>query len=205
MPTAGSIIHTKEELRSIIESNVANLADRTVCNSDALLDRCLVRFQVEPGRAAYARGSFIFFIKDGMYALTKLKRLRKYHDPSILDEFRDAYGIEIKIAEDEFVVKAVFNGIDTGYRYDKNKRSLDYNNRIFTFDVVSAEYITRDIKESKGGSQRAKSNRIPPDKGMSVIGMVVGCPDSEQHFGIPVEENVVYLGHCTRLTKVGTA
>ncbi len=137
-----------------------------------------------------------------MYMVTRHSRLKKFHDKDGVGKFRDKYGLDLKINAGEHVVKARFKGIDTGFRYKSHRRTLDYSNHVFTYDVVNAEYITRDIEISKGGSRRAISRRTPPDKGMSVIGIVQGCGD-EHDFGIPADERIVFLAHCTRLTKVG--
>lgn len=203
MQNTSSPIRSRDELRHVLEENAADMADRQVSRRSDTLGKCLVRYSVEPDIYYYAKGYDIFFINDQMYVVTRHRRLKKFHDVDGVYKFRQKYGIKLRIHVGEHVVKALFKGIDTGFRYNPHCRTLDYANHVFTYDVVKAQYITRDIEISRGGSRRATSRRVPPDRGMSVIGIVQGCY-GEHDFGIPADERIVFLAHCTRLTKVGT-
>jgi len=202
MRNTASPIRSREELRQAVEASASDIADRHVPDRTTLLGQCVVRYSVETDTYYYTKGCDIFFINEQMYVVTRHSRLKKFHDKDGVDKFRDKYGLDLKVNAGENVVKARFKGIDTGFRYKSHRRTLDYSNHVFTCDVVNAEYITRDIEISKGGSRRAVSKRTPPDRGMSVIGIVQGCGD-EHDFGIPADERIVFLANCTRLTKVG--
>lgn len=131
-----------------------------------------------------------FFVDDCMYIITKDKKYEIYHNSDIL-KFSEE--LDILNYTGEFVTRAIFAGIFTGFYDDKGER-------IFTGDVVSAKVLISPTISSVGGTNRAR-NLDSENKGSFCE---AGINEMLGNYSLILDNHSVPLSWATELELIGS-
>lgn len=152
-----------------------------------------IRFIDLNGNFGFTKLGKFFFIEDRLYLITNEEKYRDFHNPDILDQNTD---LEILKYTQNYIVNAVFAGIYTGFRDD-------YNEWIFTGDVVEVEFFQNPIHPSIGGLERAKNDGLDSSESSSLT-CKAGVRDIFGNYSMIFDNNFIPLSWATKIVVIGT-